>query len=140
MADALGIVASVIAVLQLTGKLVSLGYDYIRGAIDASKDIRRLLGELHSLSNVLLILQDHARHDKTLRLTALQTLSGQNGPLEGCRLELQRLQLKLEPKTGLRGKMKSLVWPLKEKETFQHISRLEGHKNLFNLALTADQL
>lgn len=140
MADALGIVASVIAILQLTGKLVSLGYDYIGGAIDASKDIRWLLGELHSLSNVLLILQDHARDDKTLRLTALQTLNGQNGPLEGCRLELQRLQLKLEPKTGLRGKMKSLVWPLKEKEIFKHISRLEGHKNLFNLALTADQL
>lgn len=28
---------------------------------------------------------------------------------------------------------------LKEKETFQHISRIERHKNLFNLALTVDR-
>lgn len=138
MAEILGVAGSVIGILQLTGKLVSWGYEYIEGVKDASEDLRQLISELLSLSNVLLVLQGYIQDDK--KSTTLQILNGHNGPIPGCMLELKRLQLKLEPKTGLQGKKKCLMWPLKEKETMKHISQLERHKGLFALALTADQL
>lgn len=140
MTDVLGVAASVIAVVQLTGALIALGYDYISAVKSASNDLRDLIDELHSLGKVLTILKDHVQTDKSLQYAALQSLNGQNGPIQGCDVELRRLQLKLEPKDGWRGKMNSLKWPLKEKETYQHIVRIERQKNLFNFALNVDQM
>lgn len=140
MADPLSITASVIAVLQLTGTMITLGKDYIKGVKDAPEDIQQLIDELQSLGKVLSTLRDHIVNDKDLKSTALQALNGQNGHLSACALELKRLQLKLEPEKGLRAKINRLKWPLKEKETFQYISRIERHKSLFTFALTIDQL
>lgn len=58
MAEFLGI-AGVIGLLQLTLKMVTTGYDYISGVKEASDNQRRLVNELQSLSQVLIILQDH---------------------------------------------------------------------------------
>lgn len=140
MAEALATTASVIAVIQITGKLVILGYEYIGGVKDASKDLRHLMDELYSLTKVLLDLQDFVRDARNVHSAVLQMLDGQNGPLSGCMVELRRLQLKMEPKTGWRAKMKSLMWPLNEKDTMKHIQQLERHKTLFVLAITKDQL
>jgi hypothetical protein len=120
--------------------LVSLGYNYLGGVKDASNELRKLVDELHSLAQVLFVLQDHARGDGLLRSAALQRLNDQNGPLSGCALELKTLQRKLEPKPGLRGMVKYLLWPLKEKETLKYIDSIERYKSLFNLALTTDYL
>lgn len=140
MAEAIGLAASIIAVVQITGSLVCLGYNYLGGVRDGSNEPRKLVDELHSLAQVLLVLRDHARDDKLLQSTALQRLNGQNGPLPRCALELKTLQRKLEPKPGLRGIVKYLLWPLKEKETLQYIDSIERYKSLFNLALTTDHL
>ncbi|KAH0607794.1 uncharacterized protein H6S33_002828 [Morchella sextelata] len=110
----------------------------IGGVKDASNELRKLVDELHSLAQVLFVLQDHARGDGLLRSAALQRLNDQNGPLSGCALELKTLQRKLEPKPGLRGMVKYLLWPLKEKETLKYIDSIERYKSLFNLALTTD--
>jgi hypothetical protein len=45
---------------------------------------------------------------------------------------------KLEP--NFKGVLDSLKWPLKEQETNQNVSRLERHKTLFAIALTADHM
>lgn len=140
MADPLSIVASVIAIAQLTERLIALGYVYLGGTKAASKDLRELVNELQSLGKVLVVLQDYAQADQNLQSTALQSLNGQNGPLPGCALELRRLQLKLEPKQGLRGMIQSLKWPFKEQETQQHIARIQRQKSLFILALTVDHM
>ncbi|RPB13084.1 hypothetical protein P167DRAFT_573828 [Morchella conica CCBAS932] len=138
MAEAIGLAASIIGVVQITGSLVSLGYNYLGGVRDVSNELRKLVDELHSLAQVLLVLRDHARDDILLQPTALQRLNDQNGPLPRCALELKTLQGKLEPKLGLRGMVKYLLWPLKEKETLQYIDSIKRYKSLFNLALTTD--
>ncbi|KAH8152821.1 uncharacterized protein LAJ45_03047 [Morchella importuna] len=138
MAEAIGLAASIIGVVKITGSLVSLGYNYLGGVRDVSNELRKLVDELHSLAQVLLVLRDHARDDILLQPTALQRLNDQNGPLPRCALELKTLQGKLEPKLGLRGMVKYLLWPLKEKETLQYIDSIERYKSLFNLALTTD--
>lgn len=140
MAEVLGIAASIIGVLQLTGALVSVGYEYISGVKAASKDLQDLVDELHSLGKVLIILQDYA--DKNLKSPVLQKLNDSDGPLQGCAKQLENLRLKLEAgrASGIKGKMRGLVWPLKAAETAQHISRIERHKSLFTFALSADQM
>lgn len=140
MGDPLSTAASVIAVLQLTGALISLSKDYIRGVKDAPKDAQQLVDELRSFEKVLSTLRDHVLNDTNLESTALQALNGQNGPLQACALELQRLQLKLVPQRGLKGIIDRLRWPLKERETSQYISQMERHKGLFTFAVTIDQL
>lgn len=139
--EALGIAASIIAVIQLAGKLTSLGYGYIGGVKRAPKDVQELLDELSSLVKVLVVLRDYV--DKNPQsAAALQTLNGPGGPIHGIGQELGVLQSKLDPtgKDGFKGIMGDLKWPLKEKETMQHISRIDRHKSLFIFALTTDQM
>lgn len=139
MAEALGLAASVLAVLELTSKLLSLGYEYIRSAKDAPEDLRSLVDELNSLNTVLVSLESYFRDQKKPQLPALQAF-GQKGPLHGCKLALQRLLAKLGPKEDFRGKTKRLKWFFEKEETFQHIERIQRHVRLFNLALTVDHL
>ncbi|KAI5839964.1 hypothetical protein DFP73DRAFT_634096 [Morchella snyderi] len=140
MADPLSITASVIAIVQLAEKLITLDYTYLGGVKGASKYLQDLVGELQSLGNFLVTLQDYVQADENLESIALQPIDGQNGPLLGCALELRRLQLKLEPKQGLKGIIQNLKWPLKEAEIRQSIARIQRQKNLFVLAFTMDNL
>lgn len=138
MAEVLSVAASIIAVLQLTGTVASLGYGYIGGVKRASKDLGELLKELGSLTSVLITLKDYV--DANPCSPALQKLGGQDGPIHGCFRELEILQTKLEPRDGFKGIVDNLKWPLKDTETAQFISRIERHKSLFMLALTVDQM
>lgn len=138
MAEVLGIVGSIIAIIQLTGKVASLGYDYVYEVRWGSKDLGELLKELGSLTNVLITLKDYA--DANLQSLALQRLNDADGPIRGCTLDLKRLQAKLEPKTGYKRKIDRLTWPFKENEIAQHMLRIERHKSLFTLAITLDQM
>lgn len=107
--DGLSNAASIIAVIQIAGTLISLGNDYVGAVKRASDDIRDLTQELVALKQVLVILEAYtARNPKS---EAFEKLSGADGPLQKCAAELSRLQSKLEPKAGLKGIMKSLVWP-----------------------------
>lgn len=133
--EAVGLTASIIAIIQLTGKTISLGYSYVSGVKRASKDVRELMDELLSLKNVLETLQDYV--NSSPHSIALQTLNTHDGPLQGIAHELEELYNKLDGKTGFMDKLK---WPLKEKETAQCIVRVERHKTLFIFALTADQM
>lgn len=136
--DGLSSAASIIAVIQITSTLISLGNDYIGAVKRASDDIRDLTQELVALKQVLVILQDYASRNP--QSIAFQKLSVKDGPLQKCAVELSRLRLKLEPKTGLKGMIKSLTWPFNQTETMQNIARIERHKSLFSLALAADHM
>lgn len=139
----IGLAASIIAVIQLTGTVTSFSYGYISGVKRAPKDLGELLNELGSLSKVLVELQnlvDKPQGPGQPQLTTLQTLNSKDGPLEGIAAELKVLLAKLKPRKGFRKAIQNLKWPLKETETMQHIARIERHKNLFVFALTADQM
>lgn len=138
MAEILGIAGSIIAVIQLTGQIISLGYDYIGGVTKASKDLRNLVSELQSLGIVLLAMKEFA--DANPESKTLELLNGKDGPLPGCRQELQKLQRKITPRKGLKGKLDALKWPLEEKETLRHMMQIERQKSLFSLALTTDHM
>lgn len=116
---------------------------YIRAVKGADKDINSLRNELGALANVLGKLRQQAigtnPHGTSINphpasLAELET------SLRTCAAEMKALEVKLEPKKGLRKAFRRLKWPLKEKETLQAIAQIERYKSLFNLALTTDQL
>lgn len=138
MAEVWGIIASVIAVAQLTGQVASLGYSYLSGVKKAPKDLADLVEELDSLKKVLITLKDYL--DKNAQSPALQALNDAKGPIRVCALELKILQAKLEPRKGFRGMIGRLKWPIKEHEIAEYKARIERQKSLFILALAADQM
>lgn len=139
MADIIGLTASIIAVIQLTGALSTLTQGYISGVKRATSDRQKLVEELTSLGQVLEHLKVEitpAGCTGTIEKTMM--LQGLEVPLRNCRTELQALVTKMQPVKGLRGAWRKLKWPLEEAETMQCIERVERYKTLFHFALTAD--
>lgn len=137
--EALGLATSIIAVIQLAGKITSLGYGYISSAKRAPNDIRELLEEISSLAKTLVAL-------KNLELSPgkqLEALHSLDEPLWGCLLELERLESKLKKSVGglgWRRFMSSIKWPFKEAENLQIMARIERYKSLFIIALGTDHM
>lgn len=139
MAEILGTAASVIAVLELAGKLTVLSYTYIGGVKKAPESIQKLVDELQSLSDALENLQTCT--DSNPESPALKKLSGPDGRLQQCARDLEALLLKLAIKPGgFRAKIGRLAWPLKEKEVIECIMQLERHKSHFILTVTVEHL
>lgn len=136
--EAVSFAASIIALIQLTGKLTTISYGYIGGVKRAPKDIADLMLELGSLAKELVALKDYS--DKHPNSIVLQRLALNDGPLRICHDELEVLQSKLEVESGLKGVLGSLKWPIKEKDMQHHISRIERQKSLIVFALTTDTL
>ncbi|KAH8146656.1 uncharacterized protein LAJ45_09339 [Morchella importuna] len=141
MAEIVGFTASIIAIVELVRKATTLSYEYLRGVRRAPKDLGDLVCELGTLGKVLISVQ-HIADQSTQKLHVLHSLSHNNGPLHGIATELNAVISKLESasKTGFRGSVERLKWPLQEAETMQHISRIERYKSLFIFALSADQI
>lgn len=133
--EVVGAAASIVALLQLTGKVASIGYSYTTGVKRAPKDVRELLNELNSLTIVLDNLQDYV--DANPQSPTLQKLGAVGGPLLECINELEELRRQLET-TDSSGFIARCKWPLKEKETTQSILKIERYKSMFTLALNVN--
>jgi hypothetical protein len=144
--DPLSLAASLIAVLQISGAVISALYEYRSGVKDASKDTARIIEELNSLRNILEnLLRAVEREDasaESSRLSTFQKLLGPNGELERCKADLESISEKLD--AGRKGSAwesvkRSLVWPFKEKEIEKLLQNVQRAKNTLNFALSADQ-
>lgn len=144
MAEVLGIVSSIIGLIQLAGKVTCLGYGYIGGVRRAPEDLEELVQELGSLTKALTILRNYVDSGAMAGSPSvtIEILNSPDGPIQGCAKELEILRSKLDPigRGGFRGMIESLKWPLKGEETLGHISQIERHKSLFILAFTADNM
>ena len=140
--EALGVAASLIAVIQVTSAVISICYDYRQGQKHASREAIQLSDELSSLKDVLdalLRLVEKPESSDPGRLETFELLAKQDGPLSTCQVELERLKKKLEPERGWRAIKKSLMWPLQEGEMKKALGNLERLKSTMQLALSADQ-
>lgn len=145
--DPLSISASLIAVIQITGSLISFCYDYRQGAKHASKEIIQISDELNSLRDILdslLKLAEKSEVNGLGQLATFELLLKEDGPLYTCKIELEKLKGKLErggvgTRQGWKGLKTVLVWPLKEGEVRKTLSVLERLKSTLMLGLSADQ-
>lgn len=135
--EGLGAAASVIAVIQITTKVVSLSYGYIAGVKRAPGNLQTLVDELKSLTGILTGFQIHAQDPRSIVLQQLDV------PLQKYKLEMMKLHDKLELKQRKSGwwgaALVRLQWPFGEAETLGFILEIERFKTSLILAMNIDQ-
>jgi hypothetical protein len=139
--DPLSITASVITVVGLAGKIISLCNSYVSAIKEAPDDLCNILIEVGSVKCILETLQ--------LRLTLspfMQSIEAVNGPLKGCETALVAL-LKLFPNSGQPRKRKwtetstayaELAWPFKQGKARKSLEDIAKYKSTIALILTTD--
>ncbi|TFA99728.1 hypothetical protein CCMA1212_008564 [Trichoderma ghanense] len=124
MADALGLVANIIAVVDLFIKVGVQCSIYCSGVKDAPRDIRQILNEADRTTATLEDLKRLLASPTGARLSSSQRVLRS---VEDARLQLQDLAVKLERglKTGKGASLQRLRWPLKKEEVAGIISQLQ---------------
>jgi hypothetical protein len=98
MVEALGLAASVIAVLQLTSSVISICYDYGSAAKGANWELSDISKELEGLRNVLQQLEPLAKQSELAHSAGdakLQVIGLLREPLRGCFKTIKDLEDKL---------------------------------------------
>lgn len=147
--EPLSLAASVITVIQLSERVVSLCRWYVTSMKDAPKDLRTIMMEAGSVrsvvSNLEFFMSTWAADDM---LGILKGLEGPEGPIEGCRKALAALE-KMFPSevagnaTGTKRRATTisyakLAWPFKEDKARKILDDIVRYKATISLALTAD--
>ncbi|KAJ5085578.1 hypothetical protein N7532_010349 [Penicillium argentinense] len=138
--DGLSSVASVIAVVQVTGSIVKLCGGYIREVKDARDEVISLQRSIEGIQGTLQDLQKCLQSDDGKALPASSRLANN---ITDCLSDLRALEAKLDPgkgkmlmrKVGLRA----LKWPMKRAEVESVRQKLERYKSSFLLSLQVDQ-
>jgi len=134
--EVLGGAASVIAVVQLSGQILSLCQKYYGEVKDAKTEIENLRNEIAAVQAVLERAQELA--GGTDKLTVSKAL------IEDIRAELERLVKLLDP--GKRKKamrtvgLRALKWPFTKADIEKTLRLLERHKTTLITALDTDQM
>jgi hypothetical protein len=141
--EGLGAAASVVAIVQITGTIFSLCWEYYTEAKDAKEHIKRLRNEVKSLQDVIAEIGELIDSPSSAKLAVLSSFNHQDGPLQQCLTDLTDLLMKLDKSQGKSSMRKfglrSLKWPLSSKEVNNATTAIERHKSLFMLALNVDQ-
>ncbi|KAF4422157.1 Kinesin light chain [Fusarium acutatum] len=140
MAEAVGLAASIIAIVELSVKVSKLCVQYSTAAGNARADITRLQSRLKDL-NICLEAAQRLLDDP--RNTALAISRSLIDSLNSCKIELDEIQDKLDPgsarKAMRRFGLRALKWPFDSKEISTAISNLEHYKQTITLYLQVDQ-
>jgi hypothetical protein len=136
--DPLSVTASIIAVLQLSAKVLS----YLNDVKDASKDRAECAVETSSLYSLLLNLRFRLEGGDTSQLwyVAVRALAVENGPLDQFKHALETLQARMTDRGRLKKACDALVWKFKKEEVAEVLARVERLKTLVEIALQMDHL
>ncbi|KAK6709715.1 hypothetical protein SNK04_010662 [Fusarium graminearum] len=140
MAEALGVVSSVIAVVDLSAKVFALCLQYSREVKNAKDDIEKLREEVAIFQATTEELQALVEGPRGKELKASQQLKS---AVENGRLRLENLEKQLQPSTRRKRMssfgLRALKWPFESKEVKRTIEDLESCRGTISLALNIDQ-
>ncbi|CAI6225918.1 unnamed protein product [Periconia digitata] len=134
--DPLSVTASIIAVLQLSAKVLG----YLSDVKDASKDRMQCAVEISNLYNLLFNLRVHLEEENPDEpwFTAVRALDVENGPLDQFKQALEILQTTMTDGGRLNKARKALRWKFEKEEIASILSRMERLKTLIKIALQMD--
>ncbi|KAH6986840.1 hypothetical protein EDB80DRAFT_655789 [Ilyonectria destructans] len=140
MAEAVGLAASVIAIIDLSAKVAVLCLQYSTAVGNARADITHLRSQLDDLGTTLQGVQ-HLLDNRNNQ--ALATSRKLVDSVDGCTSELVQLQSRLDPgkahKAMRRFGLRALKWPFDSKEVSDIVSNLERYERTITLGLQIDQ-
>lgn len=142
MAEAFGIAAGAITVIELTSKLIGRCKHIIEMTRDASQDLNRVLVELSSLNAALYSLSFLS----SAGCENLRHLESAEGALKGCEdavtqlaTELDGLVIASQNAPGKRQKIQgSMKWCFKESKTRKLLDDILQHKTTITLTLLGE--
>ncbi|KAF2008360.1 hypothetical protein BU24DRAFT_360556 [Aaosphaeria arxii CBS 175.79] len=134
--DPLSVTASIIAILQLSTKVLA----YLNDVKDASKDRTQCAVEISNLYNLLFNLRARLETGDPEKswFTALRGLAVENGPFDQFKEALETLQTKMTDSGRLGRAGEVLVWKFKKEEIASILGRMERLKSLVEIALQMD--
>ncbi|KAH8727407.1 ankyrin repeat domain-containing protein [Phaeosphaeriaceae sp. PMI808] len=134
--DPLSVTASIIAILQLSSKVVG----YLTNVKDASRERATCAVEVSNLHSLLLNLRFNLEEGNanTPWHTAIRALAVENGPLDQFKQALEALQTKMTDRGRLRKAEDILIWKFQKEEVDGILSRIERLKTLVEIALQRD--
>jgi len=151
MAEVIAVGASVIAIIQITDRIIGMCKFYVETARDASPDLRVILLETSTLKTIFENLNFLTACNSGVS-TTVSTLSGEDGPIEGCRRSVTELE-KLFPsdciqttgqnrskKRKVKATLAALAWPLKENKARKLLDEIMRYKTTITLALTMEPM
>jgi len=132
--EALGGAASIIAVVEISHKILTLCGTYASAVKNAKDDIASLKSEVATLLDVLTILKGIAEDENAdeTKVSALKTLGK---TIQQCHSELQDLGTRLDRGIGRRFGFRAIKWPFKSNDVNKVIATLERHKTTIDMAL-----
>jgi hypothetical protein len=147
MAEVIGLASSVIAIIQIADRLITVCKSYIETVHGAPSDLRLILIETSTIKAILQNLQFLISCDSNL--LAIDSLSGEQGPIEGCRKAIVKLERLFPPEYGVtqgnnakrrmvKATLTALAWPLKENRAKKLLSEMMEYKTSIILALTTE--
>ncbi|KAE9371550.1 hypothetical protein N431DRAFT_484077 [Stipitochalara longipes BDJ] len=140
--DPLNFTESALAILQVSGSIISSCYAYRSRLKNAAKDASRIINELNGLRTVidsLFLLLEVESNEKDTHKSLLRKLAEADGPLRRCEACLNDLAKKLEPEEGWRAARTAMLWRLREPEMTKILQDIASIKSTVQLALAADQ-
>lgn len=138
MAEVLGAISSIIAILELSGTII----DYVHKIKSASADCDRILLEISSVNGFLSSLKEliMRAESQSIWLETVKSLDSPTGPISQYETSLKRLELKLKPVIGWKKAGKAVRWPFEKAEILEILGNIERQKTFFILALENDHV
>ena len=136
--DPLSISASIIAVIQLTGKVI----EYVNAVQDAPKERANVAIEISNLFNLLVTIRYRLEEGRSNEpwYAAIKSLGVRNGPLDQYKYALEELQRKIVHGSMTNRIGQALVWKFGKEEVKSLLSRIESLKSVIHIALEMDHL
>lgn len=151
MAEAIAVGASVIAIIQITERIIGLCKLFIETVRDVPSDLRVMLLEASTLKTILENL-DYLNACSNEVSSTVSTLFGGDGPIEGCHRSITELE-KLFPldyiqtmgqnrskRRRVKATLAALAWPLKENKAKKLLDEIARYKKTIILALTTESM
>ena len=151
MAEVIALTASIIAVVQLADRIASVCKSLIETVQDYPRDLRLIFVETGSLKVIFESLR-FLNEDDPVDSALLQRLRGADGPVEGCKTAMDRLDRLFPPlplpsskhngakRQKLQTTFTSLAWPLKAEKARKLLDEIMRHKSTINVALQGQLL
>ena len=147
MAEPVSIVASVIAIIQISDRVINICRHYISTMKDAPSDIQTIVSEIATLKIIFERLEDLVKPDGCGSSQLVDVLTSDDGPIKGCHRSITQLEALLSQDNSMaEGSKKrklnlaALAWPLKQNKVNKLRADMARYRDIVALAINTESM